>query len=1053
MTQRLSESTLPLRQISLDSVHEKSVRHGHISTLHIWPARRPLAASRAVLLATLLPDPGDDDGRRLLARRMAGRLIPKKLRGGEEDPERKETSGGILHWGRQDGPELAKFRAEIKEAFGGRAPRVLDPFAGGGAIPLEAMRLGCETFASDLNPVAWFILRCTLHYTQVVGQRELPLPEFALRDRGFATALVKARGARTKVAIRNALVRLGHGDGGPVQMASTLLEEHASTRADFAWHLRAWGLRVLDNVRRKLATRYPTYAEFEPVRRKGRGRSQVSTDSHCEARPPRLLEPDADGRFTVESLNAQFDSSYLEKEANPRWVVKPVVAYLWTRTAECGGCRCKIPLLKTRWLCKKPGKRIRLTITKREGGGVDFGVETDVPPGSGSAAQKRGHDRTLGEGTMSAAGAECPHCGSVTRMAELRAQGRSGRLGARMTAVVVDGQMGKEYRPPTNRDIQAASVRSQDLDELYASVPFGVPDEPTAHEDALGMRVARYGFDSWGKLFTDRQLLTLGTFVREIRAAQAQMGGYTDEWREATVAYLSCILSKLTDYSSATCSWHNGRETLRQTFARFALPMVWDFCEVNPLSDTTGGFKGMLDWVARYVDHALPAVVNAPASEVQVRSAIAEQPPNLDLICTDPPYYDAIPYSDLMDLFHVWLRRTLHGLSPEINAIFAEPLGPKWEAGAVDGELIDDASRFGGDRDASKRNYEDGMARAFLRFYAALRDDGRLVIVFANKSPDAWETMVSALIRAGFVVTGSWPIQTEMQTRQRAMSSAALSSSIWLVCRKRPKTARPGWEAPVLAEMREKITHQLRDFWDAGIRGPDFVWSATGPALEAFSRHPIVKRADRPGSVLTVDEFLGSVRRMVVGFVVGELLAQKSGAVRDLDDLTTYYLLHRNDFRLEAAPAGACILYALSCNLSDADLSGRHDLLARGKSGRGDADADETDSAGLSGSDARLKTWKQRRSRGLGQPASDGTSPPLIDCVHKVMHLWQTGEQARVDAYLEELGLWRNELFASVVQAVLESAERGSEERALLESIQNHLRAGGNVVSAQRSFL
>ena len=176
MNGRLSESTLPLRQISLDSVHEKSVRHGHISTLHIWPARRPLAACRAMLLATLLPDPGDREGRQRFGLRMAGRLIPKQLKGGGEDPELKETSGGILHWGSQDGPELARLRAEIAEAFGGRAPRVLDPFAGGGAIPLEAMRLGCDTFASDLNPVAWFILRCTLHYPKLVGQEERLLP-------------------------------------------------------------------------------------------------------------------------------------------------------------------------------------------------------------------------------------------------------------------------------------------------------------------------------------------------------------------------------------------------------------------------------------------------------------------------------------------------------------------------------------------------------------------------------------------------------------------------------------------------------------------------------------------------------------------------------------------------------------------------------------------------------------------------------------------------------------------------------------------------------------
>ena len=525
------------------------------------------------------------------------------------------------------------------------------------------------------------------------------------------------------------------------------------------------------------------------------------------------------------------------------------------------------------------------------------------------------------------------------------------------------------------------------------------------------------------------------------------------EWREALTAYLACILSKLTDYSSAFCSWHNGRETLGHTFARFALPIVWDFCEVSPLSETTGGFRGMSDWVARYVDHALAAAASTPRPDVATRSAIARQPDQLDLVCTDPPYYDAIPYSDLMDFFHIWLRRVLHGLSSETDAVFSNPLGPKWRSEEADGELIDDASRFDGDRDASKRNYEDGMARSFARFREALRDDGRLVIVFANKSPDAWETLVSALIRSGFVVTGSWPIQTEMQTK--VAGGARLSSSIWLVCRKRPEAARAGWEARVLDEMRQHITQRLRDFWDAGIRGPDFVWSATGPALEAFSRHPVVKRADDPGEQLTVAEFLRHVRRMVVGFLVDQLLAQSEGSAGDLDDLTTYYLLHRSDFGTAPAPAGACILYAISCNLSDADLSGRHDLLARGRA-RDGGDSDDDDGSGpptASGSDARLKTWQQRRSRNLGHPAPDGTDPALIDCIHKVMHLWKTGEEARVNGYLDERGLWKNEMFASVLQAVLEMAARGSEERSLLEKIQNHLRGRARPMRVQESLL
>ena len=429
------------------------------------------------------------------------------------------------------------------------------------------------------------------------------------------------------------------------------------------------------------------------------------------------------------------------------------------------------------------------------------------------------------------------------------------------------------------------------------------------------------------------------------------------------------------------------------------------------------------------------------------------EPGGFDLICTDPPYYDAIPYSDLMDFFHVWLRRALHGLSPETDAAFADPLGPKWDADAGDGELIDDASRFGGDRQASKQNYEDGMARAFARFHHALREDGRLVLVFANKQPDAWETLVSALIRAGFVVDGSWPIQTEMQTRQRSLSSAALSSSIWLVCKKRPAAARPGWDGRVLAEMQENIVERLRDFWDAGIRGPDFVWAATGPALEAFSRHPVVRKADREGERLSVAEFLRQVRRMVVGFVVSRLLQGEGGANDDLDDLTTYYLLHRNDFGLGAAPAGACILYALSCNLSDADLTGRLDLLARGGREGSAEDGEGEDGRELSGSEARLKEWRRRGARDLGEPSAGGGPAPLIDRVHKLMQLWKTGEQSRVDGYLESQGLWRHDLFARVVQALIELAEAGSEERSLLESIQNHVRTRGGAQVPRQGVL
>ena len=1079
---RLIEAAFPLRQTSLDSVHEKNVRHGHISTLHIWPARRPLAACRAVLLATLLPDPGDAEGRRKLMARIAGEVRQRQTRTGKL---RDETAGGVLHWGRESDPEIEKLRQEIRDAFGGRAPRVLDPFAGGGAIPLEAMRLGCEVTASDLNPVAWFVLRCTLHYPRLVAGRELPLPEFALRDRDFVEACLKSQGVTGKAALREELRRLGHGDGEPVQVRSTLLDsdparsvgwrsasqatlaaegrvrsveawlggEDRSLRADFSWHLRAWGRRVLVEARRELATRYPTYADFEPVRRKGRGRRDAGVrfpERRFRPRSSQLLKPDGDGNVSVAGLNAEFDSSYLENPANPRWIAKPTVAYLWARTVRCANCRAEIPLLKTRWLCKKPGKRVLLALTPREDGtGVDFALEHDVPEGEGNAASRREHDRRLGAGTMSRSGAKCRCCDAIATTADIRVEGGSGRLGVRMTAVVVDDQLGKEYRLPTQEEMAAARVGRDELEELYSEIPFGFPEEGISpHRPSPNARGAsglpRYGFDSWRKLFTDRQLLALGTLVRGIRSLVNGLERYPEPWREALVAGLIPSVSRTADRCTTLATWQSNADKIGHAFARFALPMVWDFAESCPLQDTTGGFVQAVEWIARVAQHSQAATSVAPEPEVLRRSAVDAQPEGLDVICTDPPYYDAIPYSDLMDFFHVWLRRAAYGLSPDTDAAFGMPLGPKWDRDAGDGELVDQPSRFASDGIESRRAYEEGMARAFSRCRDALRADGRLVVVFASKQPEAWETLVSALIRTGFVVMASWPIQTERPGK--VAGGARLSSSIWLVCRRRPAAARPGWDARVLADMRANITESLRGFWDDGIRGPDFVWAATGPALEAFSRHPVVKKADSPSEVLSVAEFLREVRRIVVGFVVNRLLAGEESASAELDDLTTYYLLHRNDYGLDPAPAGACILYAVSCNLSDAELAGGLDLLARGGRAAPAAEDDGEEAAALpagSASEARLKPWNRRRSRDLGEPSADGAPPPLIDSVHRLMQLWKTGEQSRVDRYLAERGLWRHELFARVVQAVIELAAEGSEERAILESIQNHLQGRG----------
>ena len=1048
-TKRLIEVAFPLKQVSLDSVHEKNVRHGHISTLHIWPARRPLAASRAALIATLLPDPGDSTQRQAILGRMAGRVTEKverkRVNGRIVEKVKEETTGGILHWGRENDPDLEWFRNEIRKAYGGRAPKVLDPFAGGGAIPLEAMRLGCDVTAMDINPVAWFILKCTLEYPQKLAGQTRPLPEFALADREFIEAFLKAKGFKG-ARLRTFLERLGHGKGEGTQLGE-LSEYDSLFEADLAWHVRAWGRWVLAQARKELASYYPTYAEFQPL-------TPTGDDDQC---PLQRLEVDDNGIAQLEPLNGEFDDSYLQDPRNPRWVAKPTVAYLWARTVSCKQCRATLPLLKTRWLCKKDNKRVLLAMEPNaDRTGMVFEVQPNVPQNGGNGAQRREHDKRIGAGTMSRTGGTCPCCGAIMTMGDIRFEGQSGRLGSLMTAVVVDGVKSKEYRLPTDHEREISQVSEEQLQALYAEIPFGLPEEPTPKAGSGASRafsVDGYGFRTWRKLFTNRQLTAMAAFLMasEATGQLAQINEMSESWVEGIRSYLASMLNRLANQNSTISRWHNRGEKVEGTFSRFALPIVWDFAETNPLSAATGGYQSALEWVSRVVSHTCSAASASTFSEVLCRSALESSSEKVDIIVTDPPYYDAIPYSDAMDFFYVWLRRSARGLSPEFPTAFSSPLGPKWDHDRDDGELIDDASRFSGDKELSKKNYEDGMARSFQACHAALGPEGRLVVVFANKQPDAWETLAGALIRAGFVVDGSWPIQTEMSTRTRAMSSSALASSVWLVCKKRPPS-RPGWDNIVLEEMRENITQKLRDFWDAGIRGPDFVWAATGPAMEAFSKHPVVKKANAPDEIMSVSDFLREVRRMVVDFVVGRVLTQDGEeAVTGLDDVTTYYLLHRHDFGLDDAPVGGCILYAMSCNLSDSALVNQHDMLAQSRNGSaadepdGDPseDADDGDSGG--GAKVKLKAWNQRRGRNLGLDGTGGRPVPLIDQVHKLMQLWRAGDQVRVNEYLDSRGLQRNALFHQIIQALIELSAEGSDERAILEALSNHAVAHGDV--------
>ncbi len=1042
---RLIERAFPLKQTSMDSVHEKNVRHGHISTLHIWPARRPLAACRAALIATLLPDPGTPEKRKELCEKFAGKVVEKrekkKLPNGQiVERVTEETEGGILHWKREteNKDTLEWFRQEIRKAYGGRAPKVLDPFAGGGAIPLEAMRLGCEVTASDINPVAWFLLKCTLEYPQKFAGQTRPLPDFILKNREFMAAFFESKGL-SKKDIAKELETLGH-EKTTDQHLPGMARTDVTIEADLAWHVRAWGQWVFDQARRELAPHYPTYADFQPLKEGMRS---------YEKQTMRLVPVKDDGTLDMDKLNGSFTDDYLRDKTKPRWVAKPTVAYLWARTVKCKNCRATIPLLKTRWLCKKDKKRVLLTMEPdTDHTGVLFGIEENP----------RSVGKDTGAGTMSRAGAKCPCCPSIVTMEDIRLEGRAGLLGQAITAVVADGLNGKEYRRPTELENRLTQEAAKQLEIVFRHVPFGLPKERIVEDAKRNTWCVQYGATEFMHLYTPRALVALGTLLNASKSASTH-----ESILPEVLPYLALTLDRLADSISSVCSWRNGVEATRSTFTRFALPFVWDFAEVNPCSSTCGNYLANVDWIARFLDAELSTFDKAMPPSVRKRSALVSSGEQFDLIMTDPPYYDAIGYAVLMDFFFTWLRRSSAAFLPDCVGNLEGTETPKWNSDTADGEIVDDATRFGGDKASSRQNYEDSMAKVFAICAQSLRPEGRFVVVFAHKDPKAWETLLAAIIRAGFVVDGSWPIFTERAARTRSLSSAALSSSVWMVCRKRPPS-RPGWRNEVLKEMQANIGQRLTEFWDAGIRGPDFVWAALGPALEAYSKYPVVKTDKPENPTMTVSEFLSHVRRIVIDFVVGRVLSrgEKSDMqlADKLDGVTAYYLLHRNDFKMDPAPAGACILYALSCGVSDHDLAQMWGLTMSAAEKKDTEAAERVDdnegegeeSAG-SGSEVRLRTWTQRKAKNLGIEAPGGREVPIIDRIHRLMHLWTEGDVQKVDAYLDDNALRGNELFRRVLQAIIELAEEGTEERSLLESISNQIQGKGAVVEDRQEKL
>ena len=758
---RLAEVDFPIAEVSRHAAREKSIRHGHPSTLHLWWARRPLASSRAMLLALLWPDPCDPLCPTEF-KAKAQKLLPQVggcHPGTTDEDLRKALLKFIANFANWDNASQRTYldvsRALVQAAHGEETPLVVDPFAGGGSIPLEALRLGCDAFASDLNPVACLILK-------------------------------------------------------------VMLEDIPRHGPKLAEELRRVGAEVKRQAEKELADLYPK---------------------------------DADG-------------------ATP-------IAYLWARTLRCESpnCGAEIPLVRSFWLCNKAKRRraIQHRVVRHAGEapGVEFEIfepkaEKDVPGG-----------------TVTRAKATCVCCGAVLPPERVRAQLSSQRGGAdvvfdakgrrtggaRLLAVVTlrPGEQGRNYRLPTERDYDAIYKAIERVTNgRTPPMPNGLtpfPDEAIPRTELRRISVPLYGVERFRDMFTARQLLALSELARGIAGTAADA--------PAINHLLALCLGKTADLNNANTPWKPDAECPVHTLARHDIPAAWDFAEAAPFGEASGSFFSAYE---RTTSSIAPSHVEA-IHGVTVQPADASTHPLPDesasVWFTDPPYYDSVPYAHLSDFFYVWERRALS--DPAV--IGSSALAPK------DKECVVDRPHSAAPDAKTAAHFEMAIRKAMAEGSRVTRKDGVAGVVFAHKTTEGWEALLSGMIDGGWVISASWPIATEMGSRLNARENASLATSVHLICRPRLDNAGVGDWADVLRELPNRVGDWMERLQSEGVRGADLVFACIGPALEIFSRYARVETAD--GREVKLDEYLKKVWEVVGRSALAQVLGTAEAKARN----------------------------------------------------------------------------------------------------------------------------------------------------------------------------
>ena len=830
---KLIEVALPLDAINRSAAEEKSVpRRGHPATLHLWWSRKPLAVCRGVLFASLVDDPSS---------------CPEDFPTGADQQRERERLfdliAELVKWeNTNDERILAEARAEILKSTDGNPPPLLDPFCGGGSIPLEAQRLGLKAYGSDLNPVAVLITKAMI---------EIP-PRFAGQPPVNPDA-------------QNALTR-----GQTWKGAAGLAED-----------VRYYGEWMRHKAEKRIGHLYP-----------------------------KVQLPKKHGG-----------------------VAATVIGWLWARTVRCPNPACggRMPLVNSFWLSKNKGKKAWIEpIVDREDKTVRFKVKggEGVPP----------------NGTVDRRGTRCLICGETVSFDHVRAEGRAGRMGQQLMAIVAKGNRGRIYLPPSDEQVAIANK----------AVPHGVP-ETDLPEKALGFRVQLYGMTKHRHLFTSRQLTALTTFsdlmseareqvvVDAIKAGCREVEAYAD----AVVTYLAFAMNKGADYWSSLCGWNADRQIIGNTFGRQTISMVWGYAECNPFSQSSGNWTAMYEWIARFLENTPK---NSVAGNAQQQNATNQSVKIGEvIISTDPPYYDNIGYADLSDFFYVWLRRNLRQVQSDL---FNLMLVPKAE------ELVATPDRFSGDKTKAEEHFLVGLGKAFHLMRHHAPPDYPMTVYYAFKQTETdkkdggiastgWETMLEGLLKASFQITGTWPIRTERTARLRAQRSNALASSIVLVCRPRSNDARLATRRELISALRHELPNALRHLQKGNIAPVDLAQAAIGPGMAVFSRYHNVLEAD--GKPMRVRSAL-----QIINSELDAYFAEQEG---DLDSDTRFCIAWFEQHNMEWGEFGEADILARAKNSSVKGIEESGILLAPAGKVRllsRDEYPDDWDPT----SDSRLNTWK-----------------------------------------------------------------------------------------------